>query len=201
MAILQGQAIELSRSHDPYGSKRVGMMSLWPLQIIYYDIAWYLVYERLETGQLAISRLNRFKDYCQVLAPQRSLEMQFEQLQQVHQLLSQGWGLYLGDLAEQQGELAGNVEFQTMKVRFFSQVVPFILEGDRRHPTQKVNLGPKNGEGDYEYVDYQVKLPPRSFREFMLWVYRHLHNAKVLSPPELVAQHRAAAKALIERYN
>lgn len=201
MAILEGQPIELSRSHDPYGGKRVGMMSLWPLQIIYYDIAWYLVYERLETGQLAISRLNRFKDYCQVLAPQRSLEMQFEKLQQVHQLLSQGWGLYLGELAEQQKELAGNVEFQTVKVRFFSPVVSFILEGDRRHPTQKIHLGPKDATGQYEYVDYQVKLPPRSFREFMLWVYRHLHNAKVLSPPELVAQHRAAAKALIERYN
>jgi hypothetical protein len=47
--------------------------------------------------------------------------MQFEKLQQVHQLLSQGWGLYLGELAEQQKELAVNVEFQTVKVRFFSQ--------------------------------------------------------------------------------
>lgn len=200
-AILEGQAIELYRSHDPYGSKRVGMMSLWPLQIIYYDIAWYLAYERLETGQLAVSRLNRFTDYCKILKPQRSLESQLAKLKQVHQLLSQGWGLYLGDLAEQQAELENRLEFQRVKVRFFPPVVTFILEGDRRHPTQKIRRGRKNSTGNYEYVDYMVLLPRRSFKEFMLWVYRHMHNAQVLSPPELVEQHRQAAKALSDRFN
>jgi predicted DNA-binding transcriptional regulator YafY len=199
-AILEGQAIELSRSHDPYGGKRVGMMKLWPLQMIYHDIAWYLAYENLETGQLAISRMNRFTNYCQVLEPQRCLEIQFEKLQQVHQLLSQGWGLYLGELDEQQAELEGRLEFPSVKVRFFQPVVSFILEGDKRHPSQKIRRGPKNSDDDYKYVDYQVKLPRRSFREFMLWVYRHMHHAKVLSPRELVKQHRQAAKALSDRY-
>lgn len=200
-AILEGQALELSRSHNPYGSGGVGMIHLWPLQIIYHDIAWYLISEDLETGQLGIRRLNRFKNYCQVLDSQRPLEKQLAQLKQAHQLLKQGWGLYLGNPEEQQAELAGTLEFTTVKVRFFTEVVPFILEGDRRHPTQKIRRGPKDSAGDYKYVDYQVKLPPRSLGEFMRWVYRHMHNAKVLSPPELVAQHRQAAKALCDRYN
>ena len=199
-AILQGQAIELFRSHDPYGGKRVGMMTLWPLQILYYDIAWYLVYEKLDDGQLAISRMNRFTEHFKVLNPQRPLEKQLEKLKQVHKLLHRGWGLFLGDLEAQQAELSGKIKLKTVKVRFFPEVVRFILEGDRRHPTQKIIPGLKNADGDYEYVDDRVKLPPRSLREFSLWVYRHMHNAKVLSPPELVKKHRQAAKMLSDRY-
>lgn len=77
----------------------------------------------------------------------------------------------------------------------------FILEGDRRHLQQKISLGPKDSiTGQPIYVDYIVKLPPRSLNEFSIWVYRYMNHAQVLSPPSLAKEHTQAAKALVERY-
>ncbi len=88
-----------------------------------------------------------------------------------------------------------------MKVRFFQKVVGFILEGDRRHPRQKINEGPKDSFGNLLYVDYQIDLPDRSLNEFSLWVNKYMENAQVLSPPSLVEKHRQAARDLVDRYS
>lgn len=199
-AIASGQAIELSRKSDPYGRGLVGSLQLWPLQLVYHDIAWYLIYEYCETGHLAIGRVDRFGDYCNLLTPQRTLEVQSQSLKNAHQLLQNGWGLYLGEPEEQQAELAGTLKLQTVKVRFFSPVMEFIREGNRRHPQQKIKTGPKNETGKIEYIDYIVPLPRRSVKEFMLWVYRYMNQAIVLSPPELAEQHRQAARDLVARW-
>lgn len=199
-AIASGQAIELSRKSDPYGRGLVGSLQLWPLQLVYHDIAWYLIYEYCETGHLAIGRVDRFGDYCNLLTPQRTLEVQSQSLKNAHQLLQNGWGLYLGEPEEQQAELAGTLKLQTVKVRFFSPVMEFIREGNRRHRQQKIKTGPKNETGKIEYIDYIVPLPRRSVKEFMLWVYRYMNQAIVLSPPELAEQHRQAARDLVARW-
>lgn len=118
-AISQGQAIKISRSSDPYGRSRVGLIQVWPLQLIYYDIAWYLIYEDCSNGHLAVGRVNRFKDYCQILTPQgRGLVAQQQSLINAHKLLDNGWGLNLGELEEQQAELQGQLKLETVKVRF-----------------------------------------------------------------------------------
>ncbi|MDB9510891.1 WYL domain-containing protein [Kamptonema animale CS-326] len=201
-AIVRGQAIEVCRNSDPYGRKRVGMMRVWPLQLIYYDRAWYLVYEYCENGLFAISQVNRFSDYCQFISlPVRGLAAQEQSLQRTHKLLENGWGLYLGEVEEQQAELQGNLSFETVKVRFFGPVMAFILEGDRRHPRQKIRPGKKDAvTGDFAYVDYEVMLPPRALKEFILWVFKHANHAQVLSPPSLVEQHRDAMNAAAARY-
>ncbi len=201
IAISQGQAIEISRSSDPYGRGRVGIRQVWPLQLIYFDIAWYLIAEDFSNNHLTVGRLNRFKDYCQILTPNgRGLAAQEQSLSTAHKLLENGWGLYLGSLEEQQAELQGKLKLEAVKVRFFPPVINFILEGDRRHKNQKILLGSKDSNGDFTYVDYTVKLPRRSLKEFILWVYRHMDNAQILSPPDLVEQHRRSASALIDRY-
>ncbi|MBD1937287.1 WYL domain-containing protein [Microcoleus sp. FACHB-68] len=200
-AILRGQAIEISRHSDFYGKGRVGPIQVWPIQLIYYEIAWYLIYEHCENGHLAVGRLNRFSNDCKILNPAgRGLEAQQQSLKNAHKLLENGWGLNLGEPEDQQAELQGTLTFQTVKVRFFPPVTRFILEGDRRHPRQKIRRGPKDEFGNLLYVDYQVKLPPRSLQEFLLWVYRHMESAQLLFPPELVEKHRQAAITLVERF-
>jgi predicted DNA-binding transcriptional regulator YafY len=201
-AIIQGQAIEISRSSDPYSRGRLGIIKVYPLQLIYHDIAWYLIYEYCSNGQLAVSRVNRFKNYCKVLAVEgRGLSMQQKSLINAHKLLENGWGLYLGELEEQQAELQGILPLTTVKVRFFSPVTAFIVEGDRRHLHQKIHRGPKDqNSGQPKYLDYTVELPMRSLKEFILWVYRHMDNAKILAPPDLVEQQRQAAIALVNRF-
>lgn len=97
-AISQGQAIEISRSRDFYDKHRVGLIQVYPLQLIYYDIAWYLIYEYCSNGHLAVGRVNRFRDYCKVLSsPRRGLPAQQQSLSNAHKLLENGWGLDLGE--------------------------------------------------------------------------------------------------------
>lgn len=201
-AIVQGQPLELSRVFDPYQGTRLGLFQVYPLQLAYYDIAWYLLAEDVETGGLSFSRMNRLGNYCQPLPlPCRSLETQTKRLNQAYRLLANGWGLNLGTVEEQKQELAGDLNFVTAKVRFYPPTSQFIVEGERRHSRQKVKAGKVDPvTGRPAYVDYQVILPPRSLDEFSIWVQRYADKAQVLSPAALVDQHRQMAIAHVQRY-
>lgn len=200
-AIIGGRAVELSRTCDPYSQSRIGMMSVWPLQLVYRDIAWYLIHQSCDTGLLAVGRLDRFGNYCEFIdGMTRSLGEQRAALDDARRLLENGWGLNLGDPAEQVAELRGKLTPERVRVRFFAPVTAFIIEGDRRHPSQRVIPGPKDASGTYQFVDYAVKLPPRSLDEFLRWVNRFADRAQVLSPTSLENRHRRAAARLLERY-
>jgi hypothetical protein len=74
-AIVQGQAMayasayayELYRQSDYYGKGNVGFRKIWPLQLIYHDIAWYLICEYCDNGHLTVERVNRFTDHCEII--------------------------------------------------------------------------------------------------------------------------------------
>lgn len=200
--IIQGQAIEIARHTNFYRNQNIGSIIIFPLQLIYHDIAWYLIYESCSNSCLSIGRVNRFSNYCKILdSGGRGIEAQKQSLKNAYKLLENGWGLKLGDLEEQQLELQGKLEFIPIKVRFFPPVSYFIEEGELRHLNQKVKLGTKDIQtGKPKYIDYLIKLPPRSLDEFSIWVQRYGDRAQVLSPPDLVAKHRQIALALVERY-
>ena len=201
-AIIQGQAIEIYRTKDPYQYQKLGMIRVYPLQFVFYDTAWYLLYEDYETGCLGVARVNRLSNYCQVLAnSERGIETQRQRLKQAYKLLENGWGLKLGNLTEQTQELQGNIELLLTKTRFFPPVSDFIEEWDLRHPRQKLKLGPLDPKTQKpQYVDYLLKLPPRSLDEFSIWVQKYGDKAEVLEPSSLVERHRQTAIALARRY-
>jgi predicted DNA-binding transcriptional regulator YafY len=199
-AIPSGQLVELYRYKEPY-EQRIGQMQVYPLQLFYYDIAWYLLYEYPDTQHLEVERVDRFKDYCRIIDTQgRGQKKQRESLKVAEKLIATGWGIYLGTPEAQQLERQGKLSLEEVKVRFFPPVIDFILEGECRHPTQKIRPKQQENNGEYAYVDYIVKLPPRSFNEFSRWIYKFMGNAVVLSPQELVEKHRKAALALVSRY-
>lgn len=201
-AISQGQAIQISRQSSPYNKNRIGMMQIYPLQLIYHEIAWYLLYEYCETGHFAIGRVNRFANYCKLSSDKcRGVTVQSESLKKAYLLIEQGWGLKMGNQQEQRFELAGELPLTPATVRFFHPVATFILEGDKRHPSQKISKVTKDkSTGELLSVDYTVILPQRSFDEFLLWIHRYMDSVKVISPPQLVQKHRQAAQRLLERY-
>jgi WYL domain len=195
-AIVQGQAVELFCDRNPYEPSEVGFVQVYPLQLLYADVAWYLLVEHCSSQHLELVRVDRFRDVLTVL-PQhaRGLEAQRQQLKAAHNLLQAGWGLNLGTPAEQKAERSGNLDFVEAKVRFFGDVVAFIAEGEKRHPRQTLRKGPQGS------IDYGVWLPPRSLPEFSRWVNRFMDAAKAISPTQLVEQHRSAAQRLAERYS
>lgn len=154
----------------------------------------------LDSQYLAIVRIDRLSDHCQVLdAEGRGIKAQWRSLQIAHQLLEVGWGLHLGSFEEQQRERRGELSPIIVTVRFFQPVLNFILEGERRHPSQEITKGPKV-DGKHSYVNYTITLPPRSLNQFCLWVNRFIENAQVISPPDLVERCKKAAKAVYDRY-
>lgn len=204
-AILKGEALQIRRISDPYqqgqgdpgsGSQK-GSKSIWPLQLIHYDIAWYLAYEQCDTQHLVMGRLDRFDDDCQVLShPRRSRSQQLQRLQQVHELLENGWGLFLGEPEEQRQELRGRLPLTEITVRFYGSTIAFIQEGGYRHPSQKI----LTSSGHRQHLDYQVKLPPRSHGEFLRWVNRFMGNVQILTPAGLAEQHAHWAEQQLQRY-
>jgi hypothetical protein len=201
-AIARGQAVEISRDRDPYAGHKLGIQLVWPLQLIYREIAWYLLYECCHNRQFAIGRLSRFSRYCKVYPiGDRGQAAQRESLELAYGLLEGGWGLYLGKAEEQQLELAGELDLITVRARFFPPVSHFIVEGELRHPRQHLRLGPVDElTGQEQWLDYTVELPPRSLLEFRIWLQRYLDKAQILAPPDLARDHYQAAIALVQRY-
>jgi hypothetical protein len=99
--------------------------------------------------------VNRFSDYCQIIDVEgRSLAVEEQRLKIAQKLLKNGWGLFLGKPEQQQAQLQGQLKLEKVKVRFFEKVVGFILEGDRRHPRQKIKEGPRDSFRKVLDVDY-----------------------------------------------
>ncbi len=200
-AIVQGQAVELLCKSNPYVPNQIGHIHVFPLQLIYADIAWYLLIEHCQNQHLEIVRIDRFHDSLKVLdRPERGIDTQIKQMNIAHDLLQVGWGLFLGDPQEQKAERDGLLDLIQIKARFYSEVIPFITEGEKRHPRQTILKGPKGSDGLPQYVDYEVLLPQRSLNEYSRWLNRFMDQALVLAPPELVQKHADAAQRLSERY-
>lgn len=195
-AILQGIPLEL------YAIQRQQYETVYPLQLLYRDVAWYLLCEAVQTGHLKTYRMDRLSDHVRPLdRKQRGIAAQQQSLQKVHQLLTAGWGLFLGNLEEQQQELTGMLTFEPIKVRFYQDAIPLILEADRRHPKQKITRGKRDETtGELHHVDYQISLPPRSLREFGWWLNRYLGNVKVIAPDSLIQQHQQLIEQQMKRY-
>ncbi|GAA6620533.1 hypothetical protein NUACC26_063490 [Scytonema sp. NUACC26] len=85
-------------------------------------------------------------------------------------------------------------------VRFFREVMTFIKEGEKRHLSQEIDEGSKTEDGKPTYLDYSVKLPPRSLNEFSRWVYRFMGSAQFRTPKELADKHKHEAEKLLARY-
>ena len=137
-AIVRGQSIALYRQSDHYGKGNIGFRQISALQLIYHDIAWYLICQYCENGHLTVERVNRFTDYCEIIDPEgRGLAAQEQNLKIAQKLLKNGWGLFLGNPEQQQAELQGQLKLQRVKVRFFERVVGFILEGLTATPATK----------------------------------------------------------------
>jgi WYL domain len=203
-AILQGIPLEL------YFKPKQQFVQVYPLQLLYRDGAWYLLCEDYDDGHLMTYRMDRLTQHQQSLALNgRGTDAQLARLSVAQQLLENGWGVFLGDRAEQQQELAGTLLLQTVKVRFFERAIALIAEGERRHPRQQIfapngkvlRLLDQSKLEELAHVDYQVPLPERSLDEFLRWVNRYMHLAQVLTPSKLAAKHRSIAQALVERYD
>lgn len=119
-AIVRGQAIELYRQDDYYGKGKVGFRRIWPLQLIYHDIAWYLICEDCDSGHLSVERVNRFSDYCEIIDSQgRGLAVQEQRLKIAQKAVKKRLGAVLGQARATAGRIAGPTEVRKSESAVF----------------------------------------------------------------------------------
>jgi predicted DNA-binding transcriptional regulator YafY len=199
-AIVTGQAIEIYYARAPYQTGTTHHLQVYPLQLIYHDVAWYLICDRIDSGYLAAIRLDRLSNHlCQLThLPPRGKSAQLDRLKVIDRLLHNGWGLSLGSNEQQFQELNG-AEGIEIKVRFFGKVAPFIQEGEKRHPRQKIVIK-KDLNGKLDFINYSIILPERSLPEFFRWVRQFGSQALVLSPEKYVKEFQREVMLLAELY-
>jgi len=152
-AILDQRPVRL-KVPDPKRKGDTKEIIVWPLQILFHNIAWYLAYESMEMDRLlTVTRLDRIQLTGAKLPQQRSLaEMQQSQYR-LEQLCRRTVGIFLGDNHQQQAELAeaklseSRIQYLISKgtlaqVRFrcSARIYTFIRSGNNRYPAEQMRL-------------------------------------------------------------
>lgn len=152
-AILSRKSV-LIKVPDPAIKGQAKETQVWPLQILFHNIGWYLAYEAMAfPSLLSVTRLDRIQLISARLPKQRKLEEAQESLRRLELLCRRTGGIFLGVNHGQQEALAKESLSDSKidkllrdgtfaKVRFHcsARVYSFIRAGNRRYPPEQMRL-------------------------------------------------------------
>lgn len=199
--------------------------SAWPLQVVFYNRAWYLGLELRggeNAGLLRFERLDRLF-LSRRSGRSRSREAQDRALRHLHQLREACPGLFLGNsVADQQSFLGGDrggrraVEV-TVELWFEEEMFRFVCEGTKRFPRRQMRMSPPPGRagkggatpfslsptGDRSFPHrFRVVLPRWSLADVDLirWIVGFGDRVRVVKPPELIRKIKGMGEAIVSVY-
>ncbi|MBM3274371.1 MAG: WYL domain-containing protein, partial [Candidatus Sericytochromatia bacterium] len=175
--IRMGREVTVSKFFHPWeaASHKETPYRVVPLQLLFHDLAWYLLAEDRADNQFKVFRLDRLRPAVTPAdAPARGLEAQRRALDEARALLQLGWGVIIPP----RGTTAESPDLVTVKVRFDAYAAQFIRESINRHPTQQWRR-----VGDT--MHYTVRLHDISLDEFGRWVFGWGEHALVTEPASL----------------
>ncbi|MEB3223236.1 MAG: WYL domain-containing protein [Candidatus Sericytochromatia bacterium] len=195
--ITRGSALRLKEARDLYDAFFVPKEHVvYPLQLLYHDIAWYLLFEYAQptTTRFHVIRLDRLEPRLTVAPelPARGPETQLQSLREARGHLSYGWGIAVPDKITPD-------HLVRARVRFKREVVPFLHEV-REHFRSLADIPDEHREaarierrhdGDALIVELTLADHVGVQHEFMRWVATWGDAAEVLAPEPM----RAAMKA------
>jgi hypothetical protein len=152
-AILDRKPVHL-KVPDPENTGKTKEVRVWPVQILFHNIAWYLAYESMGADRLlTVTRLDRIRRFDSKLPQQRTLAEMQQSQQRLERLCRRTGGIFLGDNHHQQAELdvdrLSDAKIQQLlhkgtleRVRFrcSARVYSFIRTGAKRFPDQQMCL-------------------------------------------------------------
>lgn len=228
--IEQGQLLELKRFSGVgrFADDRDEFFRVYPLQIVFHNIGWYLGYEMAEgenKGLLQFERLDRlFRGYAQ--SSKRDLNDQETALHKLQSLYQACGGLYLGRSAADQRHFLSKTSAHrnsvciVVELWFNDHTFRFVSEGTQRFPIAHMKMSPKlSGNSTPKYQNslfslpktsdpqhpnrFQVKLPRWSLQDLDLrrWILGFGDQVKVVAPQELVEQIQTLGVAVAHLYN
>ena len=227
-AIINGKLIEFSRfsSSAKYQGDAKSFVQVYPLQIIFHNLAWYLGYECVKGEEEPV--LLRFERLDRLFLgnPQnqsRTRQQQETALENLHKLVQGGAGIFLGNSVTNQRKFLSpdkKIRSQacvTVELWFNNKIYHFITEGPKRFSkikmtrpksSSKVNL-PKSiffwdePTDDKDFPNrFQVILTKWSLQDFDLWrwIIGFGENVKVIKPPELVEKIKKIGRGILDNY-
>jgi predicted kinase len=158
-AIVERRRIELERyvSVGSFADSPNGSFRVWPLQLLFHNIGWYLVFEEDSPGQeeglIRCERLDRLALRRSERGTRRSDDSHQQALARLQTLLHHSGGIYFGDDLAAQLRLCHprgrSRERELRTLRFCSQgwCFAFIREGLQRYPIEHTRLSrPLSGD-------------------------------------------------------
>jgi predicted kinase len=126
-----------------------GPWTVWPLQLLFHNIAWYLAYEKQPEpghahGLIKTDRLDwlEWRSCATPLAPPRSYAEQQASVALLHRLIKRSGGIHFGGDPALQRRIGGSsakaarAAMTTLRFRCNQQVFPFFVAGSARFPGQ-----------------------------------------------------------------
>jgi predicted kinase len=150
-AIVEHRRVQLSR--DPRASSHPGspegVLMVWPLQVLFHNIAWYLAYEEArpgrEQGLIRTERLDRLHWIGEDATFRRDVESHQQALHRLQRLLKVCGGIYFGRDLEAQLDLASRSPARhkrqlrhTLRFSCTESSFRFIREGSGRFPPSQI---------------------------------------------------------------
>jgi predicted kinase len=144
-AIFEHRRVQLERhaSAGSFPGGPEGELRVWPLQLIFHNIGWYLIYEEdvigREQGLIRSERLDRLALRRQERDRRRSPEQHRQAVQRLEKLLHHTGGIYFGDDLEAQLALSGPSaqarasQLETLRFCCTPWAFAFLREGAGRY--------------------------------------------------------------------
>jgi len=174
-AIVERRRIELERyaSVASFPGSPLGTFRVWPLQLLFHTISWYLVFEEDSPGQeeglIRCERLDRLALRRSERGTRRSDDSHQQALARLQTLLHHSGGIYFGDDLAAQLRLCHprgrSRERELRTLRFCSQgwCFAFLREGLQRYPIEHTRLSrPLPGEHWWHHPNAPHVLEPGS---------------------------------------
>ncbi|MBD2292405.1 WYL domain-containing protein [Anabaena sphaerica FACHB-251] len=227
-AIIKGQLLELNRF--PGGGQFIldeeSFFLAFPLQIVFFNYAWYLGYELVEGKDDGLLRFERL-DRLFIGKPQTKTRSQLEQeetLKKLQKLSAASGGIFLGYNPQDQKQfLDGNKKARsqvcvTVELWFSDGMFRFVAEGTKRFPSQQMKMSlpvtgnklnlPKSifslkSTGEKNFPNrFQVILPQWCLDdiELLRWILGFKAGVKVVKPQLLVDKFKQIGEDIVNIY-
>tara|TARA_B100000989_G_scaffold298608_1_gene288714 strand:+ start:3208 stop:5301 length:2094 start_codon:yes stop_codon:yes gene_type:complete len=142
------ERLKFTASHE--NKKNSSGQYIWPLQILFHNIGWYLAYETIpvanEKSLIKVLRLDRFSMRAIDNNSSRAVKIHAAKVKQLNKLIEISSGIFFGDDCELQKKFVDN-EFEKYReyfvtVRFLvtKNIYMFLREGLQRYPLRQIRM-------------------------------------------------------------
>ncbi len=227
-AIEEGGLLELNRIRGGgrFSSEPDQFFRVFPLQIVFHNIGWYLGFEYADgkqSGLLSFERLDRLF-LGQEQYQKRDRSEQETSLNRLIALYQSCGGIFLGNNLEAQRCYLSKDKSQKAKVEvtielwFNDEMFRFVSEGTKRFPLNQMRMSPKLDQNNQknkvpftlrrtenpEFRNrFEVTLPNWCLEDVDLlrWIVGFGGQVKVVNPPELVDRVKTIGQAIAHLYD